>query len=67
MTKGLMTSRAKKNELHVISLNNPTPENTERFKTYHNIYNKLIRAMKQLYYESNISKNIKILKTVGTS
>ena len=58
MTKDLMTSRAKKNELHVISLNNPTQENIERFKSYRNIYNKLIRAMKQLYYETNISKNI---------
>ena len=62
MTNGLMISRAKKNKLRTISLNDPTIANIEKFKTYRNQYNKLTRAMKQLYYEQNIAKNKKILK-----
>lgn len=73
MTNGLLISRAKKNELHTVSLNNPSIVNIEKYKTYRNMFNKLTRAMKQLYYEQNIAKNIKnpkktweILKEIST-
>jgi len=73
MTSGLLTSRARKNHLHKLSLTEPTPDNCERYKNYRNLYNKLIRAMKQLHYEKDLAKYQKnpkktweLLKEVST-
>jgi hypothetical protein len=55
MTNGLLISRATKNRLHKISLNNPTPENTQGFKRYRNIYNALIRRSRKNYYYHNLN------------
>ncbi len=56
MTLGLLTSRTKKNELHKISINNPSPNNINLYKNYRNLYNKTLRASKQLYYENSLTK-----------
>jgi hypothetical protein len=59
MTPGLLTSRNKKNTLHRVSLNNPTVLNLTNYKTYRNLYNKILRASKKLYFTSNLKQNIK--------
>ncbi len=65
MTLGLLTSRTQKNKLHKISLLNPTQSNIDQYRLYRNIYNRLVRAMKKLYYEDSLSKNIKNPKKHG--
>ena len=54
MSTGLLTSRQQKNKLSKIFSRRPTPENYDKFKVYKNMYNKLIRAMKKLYYHNQI-------------
>ena len=69
MTKGLLISRSKKIQLCKLSVKSPSPLNLANFKTYRNIYSKLIRTSKKLYYEkaltkyqSNIKKTWQILR-----
>lgn len=62
MTQGLLVSRRTKNSLHLNVLNDPSDYNTTYYRTYRNLYNKLMRKSKQLYYESKLkvhSKNSK--------
>jgi Reverse transcriptase (RNA-dependent DNA polymerase) len=47
MSVGLLTSRRTKINLLKISLTEPNHENTERYKQYRNLYNKLIRIAKK--------------------
>jgi len=54
MTSGLLTSRRNKAVLHKQSILQPTPENISYYKTFRNIYNKLIRASKKLYFENEL-------------
>ncbi len=54
MSSGLLISRSTKNNLHKIALSNPNNLNVTRYKDYRNLYNKLVRAMKQLYYEKTL-------------
>ena len=62
MTKGLLKSRLKKLKLVDIKRKNPTEENINRYKRYRNVYNKLIRAAKQLYYKSALEMHKHDLK-----
>ena len=52
MTKGLMKSRLRKLVLVDLKIRNPTDENIDKYKEYRNVYTKLIKAAKQLYYKS---------------
>jgi hypothetical protein len=55
MSAGLLTSRREKNRLCKISLSEPSPFNLDKFKHYRNMYNRLIRAAKKLYFEIELS------------
>ncbi len=59
MTNGLLVSRNNKNRLHKLSINNTSIENTSKFRIYRNLYNKTLRAMKTLHYESSLKKSQK--------
>ncbi len=39
MTKGLLISRNNKNQLHKLSLSNPTDHNITKYKSFRNMYN----------------------------
>jgi hypothetical protein len=58
MTPGLMVSRRKKIDLLKISLAAPTEINKNTYKTYRNLYNKLIRIRKR----DNITEQIEKIK-----
>ena len=62
MTKGLLKSRIKKLKLVDDKIRQPTHENINRYKEYRNVYNKLIRAAKHLYYKSALEKHKHDLK-----
>jgi hypothetical protein len=57
MTKGLLTSRLKKLELSKMCSQTPTPENFTRFKLFCNMYNRLIRISRKIFYEEQLSAN----------
>ncbi len=59
MTPGLLVSRLTKNKLFKLSIASPSPANVNKYKVYRNVYNRLVRAMKQLYYEKTLEKNRK--------
>jgi Reverse transcriptase (RNA-dependent DNA polymerase) len=56
MTSGLLVSRRTKLTLHKKSISEPTAANISAFKSYRNIYNRLVRASKKMYYDSNLKK-----------
>ena len=69
MTKALLISRKKKLALHKRFKSKPTNVNKEKYTTYRNMYNRLIRTSKKMYIENQLllargdSKKIwKILK-----
>ena len=62
ITVGLLTSRRKKNILCTASIKSPTEHNISLFKMYRNLYNKLVRAAKKLYYETELQNNQNNLK-----
>ncbi len=53
MTPGLLISRITKNKLHKQSLIEPSPVNVNKFKTYRNLFNTLIRKSKTKFYEDS--------------
>jgi hypothetical protein len=57
MTTGLLVSRLKKLELAKIHSCSPTPVNNDRYKVYRNLYNRLIRISRKMYYEKVLSDN----------
>lgn len=57
MTQGLMISRKKKLKLYKKSLVNPSTNKSNAYKSYRNLYNKVVRASKMLYYKTNVNKN----------
>ncbi len=65
MTPGLLTSRLKKNKLHKLSINSSTNININLYKTYRNVYNKTLRAMKQLITKTVFPGVKKIRKKHG--
>lgn len=56
MTKGLLISRSTKLSLHKHSILNPSPLNISKYRSYRNLYNKLLRTSKKLYFERNFKK-----------
>jgi hypothetical protein len=50
MTKGLLTSRLNKLNLHKLAVQIPTAEKVDKYKRYRNLYNKLLRANKKAFY-----------------
>jgi Reverse transcriptase (RNA-dependent DNA polymerase) len=73
MTNGLLISRQTKNELFKQSCKNRCPESKQCYVNYRNVYNKLLRASKKMYYKDHIQANKrdpkklwKLLKEVST-
>jgi len=56
-TRGLLVSRQQKNILYKEMLNNPFDPYVSSYKNYRNLYNKIVRASKKLFFESEILKN----------
>jgi hypothetical protein len=56
MTRGLLTSRRTKIQLLKTSLVSPTESNKQKFKTYRNLYNKLIRVAKKNNIQERLQK-----------
>jgi hypothetical protein len=56
MTKGLLVSRKNKMLLHKLCISDPSVENVNNYKCYRNLYNKLLRASKTMYYECSFEK-----------
>jgi len=54
MTGGLLVSRATKLKLHKISILDSSPTNIQKYKTYRNLFNKILRASKKTYFESSL-------------
>ena len=57
MSKGLLVSRCKKISLCKASIKHPSPLAISTYKNYRNLYAKIIRASKKLYYEHQLSKH----------
>jgi hypothetical protein len=53
MTPGLLISRTTKNKLHKQLLIEPSPVNVNKFKTYRNLFNTLVRKSKIKFYEDS--------------
>ena len=56
MTKGLLISRSTKIKLLKISVNNPTAENLNAYRKFRNLFTKIMRASKKLYFDTNFAK-----------
>ena len=56
MTKGLKVSQKRKEKLFVKKVKCPTDINLQTFKLYNNLYNKVRRAAKKVYYEKQFEK-----------
>jgi len=56
ITKGLLVSRVQKNVLCKLSLTHPIEPYISKFKTYRNLYAKLIKASKKLYFQHQLKK-----------
>ena len=59
MTTGLLNSRRNKLELYKSYLADKSDHNYLTYKRYRNLYNKLLKASKKLYFETEINKNQK--------
>jgi hypothetical protein len=57
MTQGLIISRRTKKSLHVKSVSDPSPANITRYKTFKQIYQRLIRAAKKLSIAEQLREN----------
>ena len=62
MSNGLKISQKRKAKLFSKKVRKPSPENTELFKTYNRIYNKLRRVSKQMYYDKQFKIHCKNIK-----
>jgi len=62
MSKGLLTSRREKLRLASYVSRNPSALASQTYKTYRNLFNKLLRSAKKLYYEKELAKNVSNLK-----
>ena len=59
MTFGLLTSRRTKITLHKKALTHNTNENWLAYRTYRNLFNKILRTSKKLHYERQLNNNSK--------
>ena len=64
-TNGLLISRKTKFKLSSIHSRNPTPENKQKFNSYRNLYNRLLRTAKNLILTWNLAKTLKTWKKPG--
>ena len=55
MTRGLIVSSNRRSELLLEKLNRPSPVNINTYKSYNQIYRKMIRAAKAKYYEYELN------------
>ena len=58
-TNGLLTSRMQKGRLYAMYVQNPSVVTINIFKTYRNLYNKLLRECKKRYFEAELKKHAK--------
>ena len=56
MTKGLLVSRLKKIYLCKINLKKPSVSSSMEYKNYRNLYAKILKASKKLYYQNQLIK-----------
>ena len=56
MTKGLLVSRSKKILLCKLNLKKPSETTLSDYKTYRNMYAKILKASKKLYYDNQLVK-----------
>jgi hypothetical protein len=56
LTRGILISRRKKNQLFKKQITSPTYANISMYKMYRNIYNSLLRKSKKMYFESCLLK-----------
>ena len=54
ITKGLVQSSITKSKLHLIKLKQPTDTNINRYKTFCQLYNRLLRITKANYYNEQL-------------
>jgi len=64
MTNGLLISRRQKILLGKAHLKNRTVINLQCFKDYRNVYNKVVRTAKKLYFEKKLASNQANIKKV---
>jgi hypothetical protein len=64
MTSGLLKSRNTKLKLARKAKYHPSPENVERFRTYRNLYNSLVKKAKKLYFSKSLADNHKNSKKI---
>ena len=57
MTKGLLVSRSTKFKLSEISIKCKNEENVTKYKIYRDLYNKVLRNSKKLYYEKALKES----------
>jgi len=53
-SNGLLKSRSEKQRLDKLAASAPSAENISRYKAYRNVYNKVVRAAKKLYFEKKL-------------
>ncbi len=58
MTTGLLTSRQTKNTLFKLQLAQNTPENVDKYKRFKQLYFKIVRAAKKLYFQRKFQNNM---------
>ena len=56
ITKGLIVSQKRKEKLFAKKKRNPSDINKKTFKQYNTIYNKLRRAAKMLYFDTQLKQ-----------
>jgi hypothetical protein len=61
ITKGFLISRSQKNKLYSNYVQDPSVVNLNIFKKFRNMYNKLLKACKKLYFENELKKHAKNL------
>ena len=62
MSRGILISRKNKNSLAHLSIKNPSVINIGNFRKYRNLYNRVIREAKKLYFERQLADNQKNLR-----
>jgi len=58
MTDGLLISRNTKKILHKNSISDPSAANIQKYNNYKNIYQRVIRGAKRLYFTSKLESNV---------
>ena len=62
MTQGLLISRIRKNNLMKLSVKTSSATNIQIYKDYRNLFNKIVRLRKKLYYQNELERNKTNLK-----